>query len=80
MIYVECVKSLHYTKVLSESVSTALMLTGGDEASETALFVSQMDKFFDCLNVNSYTRGKNARKPFMDPYRSKDDFRLKVNC
>ena len=65
-------------EVLSESVSQALILTGGDEASETALFVAQMDKFFDCLNVSSFTKAKKERKPFMNPYRSKDDFRVKV--
>ena len=36
-----------YIQVLSESVSKALQLTGGDEAVETARFVSMMDKLFD---------------------------------
>ena len=35
------------------------------------------DKFFDCLNVNSFTKGKHSRKPFQNPYRSAKDFRLK---
>ena len=65
-------------QVLSESVSKALRLTGGEEVSETAHFVSMVDRFFDCLNVNSFTSGKFKRKAFQDPYRSEQDFRLKV--
>ena len=37
-----------------------------------------MDKLFDCLNVNNFTAGKTRRKPFQDPYRQSDDFRIKV--
>ena len=64
--------------MLSETVAQALILTGGDEAAETATFLRYMDKFFDTLNVSSYDRGKMARKVFQNPYRSKDDFRIKV--
>ena len=39
---------------MSETVSKALELTGGMRAQETAKFVSVVDKFFDCLNVNDY--------------------------
>ena len=31
--------------------------TGG-EVSETVRFVKMMDCFFDCLNVNNYSRGR----------------------
>lgn len=65
-------------QVLSESVSKALRLTGGAEAEETAQLLSNMDKFFDCLNVNNFTSGTRQRKPFQFPYHSGDDFRLKV--
>lgn len=64
---------------MSESVSKALYLTGGNAASETAMFISKMDQFFDCLNVSSLTMGKFKRKPFLNPYRSKDDFCIKVH-
>jgi hypothetical protein len=64
-------------QVLSESVSKALRLTGGAEAEETAQLLSNMDKFFDCLNVNNFTSGIRQRKPFQFLYRSGDDFRLK---
>ena len=67
-----------YMQVLSESVSKALRLTGGKEVSETARFVSMVDRFFDCLNVNNFTTGKFKRKVYQDPYRSAQDFRLKV--
>ena len=64
--------------MLSESVSQALHLTGGDEASETAHFIGLMDKFFDALNVHNFSHGARALKPFQMPYTSTTDFRLKV--
>lgn len=65
-------------QVLSDSVSKALEMTGGKDAQETAKFVGMFDKFFDCLNVNSFIKGKHSRKAFQNPYRSATDFRLKV--
>ena len=65
--------SLFPEQVLSESVSKAWVLTGGQEAQGTATFVSMLDKFFDLLNVSRY------RKPFHHPYRNSDDVRLKVS-
>ena len=47
--------------------------------SETVKFVKMMDHFFDCLNVTNLVTGKQKRKPFQDPYRSEEDFRLKVD-
>ena len=64
--------------MLSESVSKALKLLGGEEASETSKFVEMMDKFFDCLNVHNYTHGLHARKQFQMPYISTKDKRIKV--
>ena len=64
--------------ILSESVSKALLMTGGSEASQTAKFVEMMDKFFDSLNVTSFERGKRQRKPFQQLYRSSSDIHLKV--
>ena len=60
-------------------MAKALRLTGGEEAEETANFIELVDKFFDCLNVNSYHSGKYKRKVFQDPIRP-NDFRLKVEC
>ena len=54
------------------------MLIGGKDAQETAKFVGMFDKFFDCFNVSSFVKGKQSRKPFQNPYRSANDFRLKV--
>ena len=59
-------------------MSQALQLTGGEEAAEMARFIGLVDKFFDCVNVSSLTKGKFKRKVFQNPYRSGDDFRLKV--
>lgn len=60
-------------------MSEALYLTGGKEAFETAYFISKIDKFFDCLNVRHYLQGKHVRKSFLQPYRSKTDFRFDVS-
>ena len=49
-----------YTKVLSESASKAIMLTGGEAAAETAQFVHMVDQFFDVMNVHIYTDGLHA--------------------
>jgi len=64
-------------------VANAIKLTGSEGAQETAKFIEYMDKFFDCLNVTSFSMGKRKRKPFQQPYRKKDDpkaedFRLTV--
>jgi len=60
-------------------VAKALQLYGGDEAGETAIMAEKFDHFFDCLNVSSFTAGKKARNSFKSPYRSSQDFRLKVS-
>ena len=62
----------------SETVSNALKLLGGEEASATAHFVQMFDKFFDALNVCNYEHGVHARKEFQTPYVSSKDKRLKV--
>jgi hypothetical protein len=60
-------------------VSKALKLVGGDKVRETAKFVAMIDKFFDALNVSNFTSGRRKRKPFQNPYRSADDFRVAVS-
>ena len=62
-------------QVLSQSVANAFRMRG---KHDIAAFVEMFDKFFDCVNVNSYTAGKYQRKVFKQPYRSATDFRLKV--
>jgi len=59
-------------------VAKALQLTGGEDAVATAEFVEYFDKFFDCVNVGDYSSGRRSMNPFKDPYRSGNDFRLKV--
>ena len=63
---------------MSETVSKALLLTGGSEAFETSIFIGKVDKFFDAPNVTSFMKGIKAREPFQKPYFSKDDPRLEV--
>lgn len=50
----------------------------GEDARETAVFIEKFDQFFDALNVTNYSSGIKALKAFKMPYRSSDDFRLKV--
>lgn len=59
-------------------MSKALYFSGNVDAFETAYFIDKMDKFFDTLNVSSFTQGKFKRKVFQQPYRSANDFRLVV--
>lgn len=66
--------------MLSETVSSALALSKRKDVLETSKFVALFDKFFDLLNVSSFTEGTKKKKPFLHPYRHSDDFRLAVNC
>ena len=59
-------------------MAVALELKFGDSARETIKFVRNMDHFFDCFNVSSFTKGKESRKCFLAPYRKDNDFRMKV--
>ena len=67
-----------FVQVLSSTVSKALSMSGGEEASETSYFVKMMDHFFDCLNVGNYISGKHSRNPFKQLHQTSSDFRLKV--
>ena len=79
-----CMNKLYYlvhpfnAQVLSESMSKALLLICGDNASETAKFVGMADTFFDALNVHNYTHGVHQLKLFQAPYTSSEDMRLEV--
>ena len=70
---------MFFAQLLSETVSKALRLSGEPAVQETAKFVSMFDKFFDALNVSNYNSGVKKMKTFQQPYRSGDDFRLKVS-
>ena len=64
---------------MSSTVSSALLYIENSEVFETAYFIEEVDKFFDCLNVRSnFTQRKHSRKPFQEPYCNADDTRLKV--
>ena len=54
-------------QVLSNPVSKALELTGGEEASGTATFVAYCDKWFDIFNVHNYVHGIHSRKESQEP-------------
>ena len=59
-------------QVLSSSVSKALSVLFGNEATGTAKFVEMADKFFDALNVHNYSHGASKLKPFHVPYTSSE--------
>jgi len=44
-----------------------------------AVFVSNFNKFFDCLNVTNTFTGKYKKDNFKKPHEKADDFREKVN-
>lgn len=50
----------------------------GSKAEATSKFVKMFDKFFDCMNTTYLSAAEHTRNPFKGPYRSKDDYRLKV--
>ena len=43
------------------------------------IHLTSFSKYFDALNVSNYTDGLHKLKAFKHPYRSAEDFRLKVN-
>uniref|UniRef100_A0A1X7VJ84 Transposable element P transposase-like GTP-binding insertion domain-containing protein n=1 Tax=Amphimedon queenslandica TaxID=400682 RepID=A0A1X7VJ84_AMPQE len=65
-------------QVLSSSAAKGLEMLKKEEMSETK-FVDIFDKWFDCLNVSCFSKGRLTRNPFKSPYRSDNDFRLKVD-
>jgi hypothetical protein len=62
-------------QVLSESVSKALTLMGGEKTQEIARFTS----YILSIDVSNFCKGKKQRKPFKGPYCSSSDFRLTVS-
>ena len=65
-------------QVLSKSVADALAYFGDPKTEETERFIRYFDKFFDCLNVRSFSEWKTRRKPDRKPYTSPNDPRLEV--
>ena len=58
-------------------MSTTLKMSCDPEVQGTAEFTDIFDQLFDILNVTNFTNAKK-RKAFLAPYRSANDFRLKV--
>ena len=48
--------------MLSETVSNALLLTGGNKATETAKFMSLFVKYFDLLIFRSFTTNSTGER------------------
>ena len=60
-------------------MADALAYFGDPRTEETEKFIRHFDKFFDCLNVRSFSEWKPSRKPDRKPYTSPDDPGLDVN-
>lgn len=63
-------------QVLSSSVAKVMNLHGGEEAKETAKYIANMDRFFDCLNTRSLTEGIETQKDSLPPYTDMNDIRF----
>ena len=63
-------------QVLSSTVANALELRYGDYVSETVLFIKNMNKFFDILNVKNLTESIHKRNENLAPFRDINDARL----
>jgi hypothetical protein len=69
LIALKMYHNAYFVQTLSESVSNALKLTGGNsDSQETAKSVKLMDKFFDCIYAHNFSHGVQAHKPFQIPY------------
>ena len=64
---------------MSQSVAAALEVIDRDGTKETRVFIRNIDKFFDCLNVKSPMLSTLKRNDNIAPYTSSSDDRLKVN-
>ena len=63
-------------QVLCSSVAKVMNLHEGEEAKETAKFIANMDRFFDCLNTRTLTEGVKTRKDDLLPYTDRNDERF----
>ena len=60
-------------------MADALAYFGDPKTEETEKFIRYFDKFFDCLNVCSFSEWKTSRKPDRKPYTSFNDPHLEVS-
>ncbi|XP_035662524.1 uncharacterized protein LOC118406544 [Branchiostoma floridae] len=63
-------------QVLSNSMSCALAMQGRHDTVSTRNFISMMNRFFDCLNVQNQYQGQRGNMPDLEPYRDVDDIRF----
>ena len=62
-----------------ESEACALEYLDKDATQQICLFISLIDKFFNCLNSKSLKMALLKRKAGIAPYTKVSDYRLKVN-
>jgi hypothetical protein len=80
LIALKMYHNAYFVQTLSESVSNAPILTGGNSVEETAKSVKLMDKFFDCIYMHtiSPTVFKPANLSKYHIRRSGKDMRFQV--
>lgn len=66
------------TQVISKTVANAIYEEFGDTKSETVLFLQMFNKWFDCMNAMNFQDGYHTRNPWVNPYKTLNDRRLKV--
>lgn len=65
--------------MLSKTVADAFSVEESDTFRETEIFVRNLDKFFDCMNVRHLKEAIYKKKPDLGPDNSPDDSRLSVS-
>lgn len=60
-------------------MASALEVICKETTRETRIFIRNVDKFFDCLNVKSPILGRHKRNDNILPYSSARDERFKVD-
>jgi hypothetical protein len=71
-----CMKVSYAAQVMSSTVANAIELLYGPDRSETVQFINHINKFFDCMNVRSFSESFKKRNDNVKPFQSEDDQRL----
>lgn len=66
------------SQVMSNTVANGLEMMKRKEFGSTILFLRNVNKFFDCLNVARLEQGTRSRNDNLKPYTSEDDPRFEV--
>ena len=67
-----------YSLVIRNPIADGLAHHGLNYTESTQKFIKICNQFFDRLNVCNTLEGQIDRKPAPDPYRHRNDWRIKV--